>query len=1157
MRSKLFLSILVIFAIGLPNPLSAQDTRGTISGTVVDASEAVVAGANVLLTKTETGVTVTGTTNDSGKFNIPFLTAGIYGVVVQKAGFKTYSQENIQLRISETVALTLHLEVGSVTEQVNVRAVTPLLDTATSTPGQVISELRVASLPLQGGDAFELVRQAPGVVNTQGLQQISAGSPKGTSQISADGSPAFTTQFQIDGIDDTVNDGNLGYSRVAYIPPTGAIDELKLQASPYDASVGHVLGPVLSASTKSGTNQFHGSIYYWLHTSALDATDHFTKVAGQSKPDYQYNRYGVTFGGPLTIPHVYDGRNKLFFFFAWEGDRNTNPSTSNQVSTVPTAAERAGDFSALLSHGSNYQIYNPFTTVSIGNGRYQRSPFLGNIIPANLLNSVGLKLASLYPLPNQTGASDGENNYFYPDVRHQPDDSFTGRLDYALSDNNRLFLRVNRFHFQITKNLLGIPASAYTQNQINQGGVLDDVWVLSPTLVLNLRYGLTAAQFPETRGTQGTDLTSFGFSSALESLLVNPTLSTVPQVQAGSFAVLSKGSSGDGTNTYLSNNLVADVTKQKGDHAIRFGVDARLLQSSGDRYPGANSPNFNFTTTYTRGPLDNSTAAPIGQELAEMLLGIPEGNMVSPAVSNYVLHNEYLGLYLQDDYQVTSKLTLNLGLRYEFETAPVEGDNRLNASFDSTDPNALTAQAQANFAKNPIPGVSSFSPVGGLTFVSQNGIGRSPYPSTNEFLPRVGLAWHVTPNSVVRSGYGVYFGSLGVSTFQPSQTGFNQTTPIQPSLNNGVSYVASLANPFPNGLTPPSGATGGLNTGFGQAISFFNPNMKPPYSQRWSFGFESVLPGQFLLDMSYVGNKVTHLGVTRSINNTPAQYLSTLPVRDQATINYLTATYANPLNGLSPLFGTTISRATALEPFPEYGAITSLASIGNSEYNSLQMRLEKRFSQGYTVLATYTYSKLMEETAFLNPTDTAPYRTISAMDAPNLFSVSGVWELPFGRGRHFLGALPRPLNAIIGDWRLAGSSTYQSGQPLPWGNILFAGNINDIPLPANKRSASEWFNVNAGFNTNSKQQLANNIRTFPLMLSNTRSQRLTNINLSLSRDYHILDRLGMQFRADMFNVLNHPVFAAPSTTPTSAAFGTITQDINSPRDFQFSWKLDF
>ncbi len=1157
MFRKLFLLTLVVFAIGSLNPVSAQDTRGTILGTVLDASGAVVPGAKVLVTKTDTGVTVNGVTNNTGEFNIPFLAAGTYRVSVQKAGFKTYSRQNIQLRISGSVALAVRLEVGSIAQVVSVQASTPLLETSTSTPGQVISEQRLANLPLQGGDAFEFVRLTAGVINLNNLITVGTGSPNGTSELSADGTPEWSAQFQIDGLDDTVNDTDQGHSRVAYIPPSDSIKEMKVEASPYDASVGHMLGPVLSVSTKSGTNAFHGTAYYWFHNSALDANDFFANLSGQSKPVYQQPRYGVTFGGPLTIPHVYNGRDKTFFFFAWEEDRVSDPATtSGQVSTVPTAAERMGDLSGLLNIGSQYQVYNPFTTAPIGNGRYQRAPISGNVISPGLLDPVGLKLLSLYPLPNQPGTVDGEDNYFYPDVRKTPDDSFMGRLDHSFSENNRFFLRINHYHFHIAKNQLGIPATIFTQDQINQGAVLDDVWVLSPTLVLNVRYGLTAAQFPEMRTTEGTNLTSLGFSSALASL-VDPKLSTVPKVEVSPFTDLSTWSSGDGTNSYVSNDWVGDLTKQKGTHSIRFGADARFLRSFGNRYPESISPLLDFSNSYTRGPLDNSPAAPVGDQLAAMLMGIPGGEMVTPYTSSYILQNKYLGLYAQDDYRVKPKLTLNLGLRYELETPPTEKYNRLDAGFNFTAPNALTAQALANFAQNPVPGVPGFASAGGLTFVNQNDNGTSPYHTTNEFLPRIGLAWHITPNTVIRSGYGIYFASLGVATFAPSQTGFTQTTPIQASLNNGVTYVATLANPFPNGLIPALGAVGGINTAFGQSISFYNPNMKPPYSQRWSFGFQRELPGRFLLDASYIGDKVTHLSVTQSINNTPAQYLSTLPTRDQTTINYLSANFASPLNGLNPIFGTTLSRGSALEPFPEFGSLTVPEPIGNSSYNSLQLQLEKRFSQGYTVQAAYTHSKYMEETAFLNPTDPVPYRTISEMDRPNVFSVSGVLELPVGRGRHFLHELTGPVNAIIGNWQLSGSEVHQSGAPLSWGNIIFTGNIQDISLPANKQSAEEWFNVNAGFNTNSKQQLSDNIRTFPLMFSGIRAMGQTEFNFSLSKNYHVGEHLAVQFRADAFNAFNHPVFSAPNTSPTSSSFGRITSDQSQPREWQLALKLIF
>lgn len=1153
------LSVLILFVVALGNISTslAQDPRGTILGRVVDPSGAIVPGANVLVTNTNTGVAVKGVTNDTGQFSVPFLNPGMYNVTVDKPGFKTYSRASVQLRVSESIDLPIQMEVGSSSERVNVQASTPLLETDTSTPGQVIDERRLLDIPQKGGDAFDLVKLTPGVVNMTTLRTLKPDSPEGTSSISIDGTPQFSVQWQIDGLDDTVNDENKGYSRVAFIPPSGAITELKLQANPYDSSVGHVLGPVVSVSSKSGTNNYHGTAYYWFKNSALDANDFFANKSGQKKPVYQDHRYGVTFGGPITIPHVYQGRDKTFFFFAWEGNRYTSPATTaGQTGTVPTAAERAGDFSALLKLGSQYQIYNPFTTMAAANGRYTRSPISGNIIPSNLLNPVGVKLASLYPLPNQPGTVDGQNNYFYPDVRKILSDSFMGRLDHSFTQNNRLFLRMNHYFFHIPKNALGVPASIFSQDQVNQGAVLDDVWVVNPTLVINFRYGLTAAEFPEKRGTEGTNLTSLGFSPQLASF-VDPTLSTVPRVTVSPFSTLSNWSSGDGTNSYVSHNWVADATKLAGTHTLRFGADVRVLRSFGNRYQAAISPDLTFASTYTQGPFDNSAAAPVGDQLAALLMGIPGGSMTTPYTNSYALQNKYVGLYIQDDYKLTPKLTLNIGLRYELETPPVERYDRLNAGFDFTTPNALTAQALTNFAKNPVSGVTHFSPTGGLTFVNQNGVGRSPYQRTSEFLPRIGLAWQITPKTVLRTGYGIYFASQGVATFTPFQTGFTQTTPIQASLNNGVTYVASLTNPFPNGLVPPSGASGGISTGFTQAISFYNPNMIPPYSQRWSFGIERSLPGEFVLDVSYVGNRVTHLAVNQSINNTPAQYLSTSPARDQTTINYLTASFPNPFYGLNPLYPATISRGSLLQPFPEYGALTVPEPAGYSWYHALQVRVEKRLSKGYTVQASYTHSKYMQATEFLNPTDTVPYRSLSDMDRPNVYAASALWELPWGRNRHFLSAVPGPVNAIIGDWQLDGDLVHQSGAPLAWGNIIFNGDIHNIPLPSGQQTADKWFNVNAGFNTVASQQLANNIRTFPLRFSGIRAQGQTIGNLSLIRNYHLAERVSAQFRAEAYNVANHPVFAAPNTTPSSSAFGTVTSDVSEPREWQFALKLIF
>ena len=355
-------------------------------------------------------------------------------------------------------------------------------------------------------------------------------------------------------------------------------------------------------------------------------------------------------------------------------------------------------------------------------------------------------------------------------------------------------------------------------------------------MVLNIRYGIDYAVFPETRVTEGTNLSTLGFSNGLTSL-VNPALSTVPRVTVSGFATLSNWSAGDGFASALTHELVGDLTKQKGAHTIRFGADTRLFRTFANRYPASISPDLSFSTTYTNGPLNTAAAAPLGQQMASLLLGIPGGSMTSGSTLNYALQNQYFGTYVQDDFKLTPKLTLNLGLRYELEFPVTERNNELLGTFDSSVNSPVAAAAIAAYAKNPIPQIpaSAFQVKGGLTFVNQNGTGRSPYRSQNDFLPRVGLAYQINPNTVFRGGYGIYFDTLGADVFTPVQTGFSQSTPIQASINNGLSYSATLANPLPTGLIAPLGAAGWTrHYNLGQAIQFFDPKMKAPYSQRWS-----------------------------------------------------------------------------------------------------------------------------------------------------------------------------------------------------------------------------------------------------------------------------------------------------------------------------------
>jgi len=362
------------------------------------------------------------------------------------SGFRTFVQSDVEVRVSDSLDLRIRLEVGNVAETIEVKGGTPLLETANSSLGQIMDTKRLEDLPQRGGNPLELQRLAPGVANLTTLRVMKTSSPEGTSSITVNGTGTFSTQFNIDGVSNTTNDRGRGYARVSFIPPSAAVSEFKLQSNPYDATVGHAFGPVVNMSSKGGSNDLHGNFYYWAKNSAFDAMNFFDNRAGLSKVVYQAHRYGATIGGPVVIPHVYNGRNKTFFFYSWEENRFGQPSTSNQTSTVPTAAERDGDFSALLKLGANYQVYNPFTTrPATTAGRYQRDPFPGNIIPKILVSAVGQNLANIYPLPNQPGLSDGRNNYYYPDIRYQRYDSHMARFDQAFSQNHRVFIRLNHY----------------------------------------------------------------------------------------------------------------------------------------------------------------------------------------------------------------------------------------------------------------------------------------------------------------------------------------------------------------------------------------------------------------------------------------------------------------------------------------------------------------------------------------------------------------------------------------------------------------------------------------------------------------------------------------------------------------------------------------
>jgi hypothetical protein len=1085
------------------------------------------------------------------------LIPGLYKITVEQTGFKTYVRANVEVRVSETTELPIQLEIGQVAETIEVTDTTPLLETASASLGLVMDQRRINDLPQRGGNPLELTLLAPGVANTTNLRLRKSMAPEATSDFAADGAGRYNNEFQIDGISNTAADRGRGYARVAYAPPSSAVREFKMQTSAYDASVGHTMGSVVNVSTASGTSQLHGEAHWFLRHSVLDAPNFFNNKNNTPRPVYQDNRWGLSLGGPVSLPKLYDGRNRSFFFFAYEGNQFGVPAQFSR--TVPTAAQRNGDFSALLPlTNASYAIYDPRSTVAAANGRFSRTPFAGNLIPASRLDTLGVNLSRLYPLPNSpsTTTADGRNNFFSAPKAIQKTYSTLLRLDHAVNENHRLFLRLHYDFWKENKNHDFLDeVNGIHQNRPNRGVALDDVIVLSPTTVLNLRYGFTSTKWWQYRTSRGMDYAALGFSPQLIALTERGQ-APLPRITPGAFSQLSSWEDpGDGVNSSLTHSATANMTRILGSHSLRFGPEWRVYRSFNNRRPIGVAPDYTFGTTYTRGPLDNSPAAPIGQDLASMLLGVPDGSMQIAASS--ALQNRFLGLYLQDDWKVSRRFTLNLGFRYEIETPINERFNRLQAGFDATTASPIDAAARANYARGtPIAELPAdqFRALGGLTWVSP--ASRSPFlGEKNNVMPRIGFAYELTKKTVLRGGYGIFFNTLGVNTILPLQNGYTQATPIQASLDSGLTYRATTANPFPAGLIQPQGSAAGLATNLGQALTaYYRPNLQG-YAQRWSLGVQQVLPAQLAIDVSYVANRGTRLDVEREINATPLRYLSTSPVRDDARINYLSQQFPNPFRGTDPIYGANISRANLLRPYPQFGNILIEQPVGYSWYHSLQVRAERRFANGFTFQGAYTFSKLMEAIEYLNTADSLPYESVSSFDRPHRLASSGIWEVPVGRGRRFGSSMSRSLDYVVGGWQIGAIVALQKGGPMGFGNAIFNGDIKKISLPGGQRDVDRWFNIDAGFNRNANQQLANNVRAFSLRFSSVPSPGQKSWDFSLIKNFPIRESMKMQFRADAYNAWNHTNFNAPNTTPSNTAFGRITGTAGDSRNWQLSLRL--
>ncbi len=1185
----IFAAIVVCF----PGALHAQESRGTITGKVMDANKGVVPGASVKVTNVAMGTTASVQTNEAGLFQAPYLLPGTYQVVVEVTGFRKYVRDSVVLRIGDTIEVNIELVVGSVGEAITVTAEDPGLDTTSASRGQAVDTRRVAELPLVHGDPYTLIGLSPGVGFGRDPKLDRPFEPTHIVGYTIDGTRANRSDLTIDGVTSTAT-ANANEITASYVPPTDIIQEFKVQTATFDSQFGNTEGGVTSISIKSGTNSLHGTAYFWGEPGSLAANDFFANRAGQARPSSFSNRYGGSVGGPVYIPKLYNGKNKTFFLWGYERIRDARPR-NNGTASIPTVAMKNGDFSALSPLGATYQLYNPFSR-RVEGSRFREDPFMCdaagnplaplanktqpagiacNKIPVSLFNPVAKALLQYLPDPTTPGsaAADGTNNFLQPGLQERAAYyTSTIRIDHVISDKQKIFGRASWYDRNSTYNNYyhNIATGTLFQFISRQGG-LDDVYSFNPTTVLNVRYGYN--RFIRVDGynpaNKGFDLTSVGFPSAYNNAIPE-SYRTFPRLDI-------TGYQGTGFNTEPrpidTHSGIAVLNKSLGAHALKGGVEYRLYRENSIITVNDVTGRFIFDSTYTKGPLDNSTGASgsIGQSFAAFLLGIPSSSSYVRRPADYAEQSTTWGFFVQDDWKFNSRLTLNLGLRYELESALRERYNKSVRGFDASYVQSIEAAVQTKYAlaQTPEVPVSQLLVRGGLTFAGVNGQPEGLYQTPkHNFMPRLGIAFKLNDKTVIRAGYGIFFGFLGQRRGDVNQAGFSRDTNLVPTID-GVNFVGTLSNPFPNGILDPVGAAQGPQTFIGQGITFFNPKPLTPYNQRWELGFQRELPGGWVVEAAYVGSRGTHIEISRNLNVTPQKYLSKLPTRDDVTRTYLTANLANPFFGLLPASTTigassNIARERLLRPFPEFDTVSTTTNDGYSWYHALETRIEKRFSKGYTLQATYTYSKFMQASELLNQDDPKPTEVISDSDYPHRFAASSIYDLPFGKGQRFLADANRLLTRLVGGWQFQGIYTFQSGAPIGFGNIIYTGDVKNIRLPGDQQTAEHWFNT-AGFVTASASQLDHNVRTFPLRFGFVRYPRQNNFDLSLIKNTTITETTRLQFRAEFINAFNRVWLANPNGTNglvtgvTSTTFGQINGSTggNYARRLQLGLKFIF
>ena len=1171
-RGLLGALLLLAFAGGV----AAQEFRATVKGQVVDSSQAALPGALVNMQNQETNEVASATTNSEGSYTIPFLRPGTYTLTVEMSGFQKHTRTNMRLEVGQTATINVQLPLAGVAEEVTVVSETPLLETSNANRGTVIDSHRIAELPLQSRSPMALATLVAGVnYNAQAiyLRPFDNGA---LADWSMNGGANRNNEFLLDGVP---NNANINGNNIAYVPPAEAVQEFKVATNSYDAQYGRTAGGVINMSLKSGTNTFHGVGYEFYRRKWLDANSFLLNARQSPKVDHYLDQYGFSVDGPVLIPGLYSGKNKTFFLFTGEKYREGTPAP--QFSTVPTEAMRTGDFSDYRDTAGNLiVIYDPATGRNV-NGVWTRDPFPGNRIPANRLDPVAMKILEYYPLPNyrDPAVAPWQNNLAY--TEHFNKDVFwnwVGKVDHNFGANDRMFGRWGRNERNELRNTTAIRTGPAQNGQLplirtNNALVGDWVHVFGAGTVLNVRGGYS--EFLElSRSDEGLgfDATSLGFPAGLVSQLP---AKLFPVITMDDYVQLSRGGNKNISKIY---SIQPNVSLTMGRHNIRSGLDMRQTTVNA-RTIGSAAMQFGFNRTFTQRDFSRGDALS-GSSFASFLLGAPNSGFID----NNVLPDyqwSFIAPWVQDDWKLSNRLTLNGGFRWDFNSPLSERQDRLNYVFDPT-------------IVNPVSSAAGRTVMGGLTFVGVDGAPQTPYEyDRNNFQLRGGFAYQLTERTVLRGGYGRYFLN---PTNQGESQGFSLQTTLVGSNDANRTPLYNLSNPFPLGVLQPPGSSLGARTFLGRDITFNNPDFVIPHVDQFSFGIQHELPWRIVAEVSYAGSRSRNQETQfRGINEPSRTLQDQCDVTLGGSRTICDATLPNPFfqvpgfEGTSRFTSATLSRFELSRPFPQYAnIIQTTRNDGKIDYDSLQVVVNKRWARGFTMNGNYTWVPRFDVTG--SAQGTLPNPSGNALNAfidnatrelnrspyfthrEHRLTISGVWELPFAENS---GGLVR---ALAKGWSIAPMFVYQSGQPwlLPSNTELVGNPSVDVKKNGQFIYGAQPCVGQRNNTTGLYQLLAYSVAygcTEPFFLirepfqarktmfwdDRLRRPGYWELDLNFAKTTQITDRLRFQVRLEAFNVLNSPMYDERdyNRDTNSADFGRINRNTTGQSNFQRFVQLGF